>query len=102
MTRAKFRLRKELLVAAALLSFGLAALPVLVYWVGSRVVGEYYPDSGLSDFVWHIWSDLAAGSVLAWILIVSPYLIIQLLRLALILWRRRPDVSSVTVSDVNQ
>jgi hypothetical protein len=102
MTRAKSRLRKELLVAAALLSFCLAALPVLVYWVGSRVVGEYYPDSGLSDFVWHIWSDLAAGSVLAWILIVSPYLIIQLLRLALILWRRRPDVSSVTVSDVNQ
>jgi hypothetical protein len=102
MTRAKSRLRKELLVAAVLLSFGLAALPVLVYWVGSRVVGEYYPDSGLSDFVWHIWSDLAAGSVLAWILIVSPYLIIQLLRLALILWRRRPDVSSVTVSDVNQ
>jgi hypothetical protein len=102
MTRAKSRLRKELLLAAALLSFGLTALPVLVYWVGSRVVGEYYPDSGLSDFVWHIWSDLAAGSVLAWILIVSPYLIIQLLRLALILWRRRPDVSSVTVSDVNQ
>ncbi len=102
MTRAKSRLRKELLVAAALLSFGLTALPVLVYWVGMRVVGEYNPESGLSDFVWHIWSDLAAGSVLAWILIVSPYLIIQLLRLALIFWRRRPDVSSVTVSDVNQ
>ena len=102
MTRAKSRLRKELLVAAALLSFGLTALPLLVYWVGMRVVGEYYLESGLSDFVWHIWSDLAAGSVLAWILIVSPYLIIQLLRLALILWRRRPDVSSVTVSDVNQ
>ncbi len=102
MTRAKSRLRKELLVAVALLSFGLTALPVVVYWVGMRVVGEYYPESGLSDFVWHIWSDLAAGSVLAWILIVSPYLIIQLLRLALILWRRRPDVSSVTVSDVNQ
>jgi len=102
MTRAKSRLRKELLVAAALLSFGLTALPVLVYWVGMRVVGEYYPESGLSDFIWHIWSDLATGSVLAWILIVSPYLIIQLLRLALIFWRRRPDVSSVTVSDVNQ
>jgi hypothetical protein len=102
MTRAKSRLRKELLVATALLSFGLAALPVLVYWVGIRVVGEYYPDSGLSDFVWHIWSDLAAGSVLAWILIVSPYLIIQLLRLSLIFWRRRPDVSNVTVSDINQ
>jgi len=102
MTRAKSRLRKELLVAAALLSFGLTALPLSVYWVGMRVVGEYYLESGLSDFVWHIWSDLAAGSVLAWILIVSPYLIIQLLRLALILWRRRPDVSSVTVSDVNQ
>ncbi len=102
MTRAKSRLRKELLVAVALLSFGLTALPVVVYWVGMRVVGEYYPESGLADFVWHIWSDLATGSVLAWILIVSPYLIIQLLRLALLFWRRRPDVSNVTVSDVNQ
>ena len=102
MTRAKFRLRKELLVAGALLSFGLAVLPVLVYWVGIRVVGEYYPESGLSDLVWHIWSDLDTGSVAAWILIASPYLIVQLLRLGLVLWRWRPDVSNVTVSDINQ
>jgi hypothetical protein len=97
MARSKSRLRKELLIAGVLLSFGLAVLPALVYWVGIRVVGEYSPGDGLTDLIWHIWSDLAAGSVTAWILIASPYLIIQLLRLGSRFWKQRPDVRDVTV-----
>lgn len=102
MARAKSRWRKEWLIAGSLLCFGLLALPVLVYWVGIRVVGEYSPESGLWDLAWHIWSDLAAGSLLAWILVLSPYLIVQLLRLGSNRWRRRTGVSGVTVSNVNQ
>ncbi len=102
MAHKKSRLRKELLLAGALLSFGLLPLPVLVYWVGLRVVGEYSGEGGFWDLIWHIWSDLAAGSVLAWILVVSPYVLIQLLRLGRALWRHGPDVSNVTVSDTNQ
>ena len=102
MARKKFRLGKELLIAIALIGFGLLPLPVLVYWVGTRVVGEYAAEGGLRALIEDIWTDLASGNILAWLLVVSPYLIIQLLRLARVLWRRRPDVSGVTVSDINQ
>ena len=102
MARKKSWLRKELLLAAALLSCGLLLLPVAVYWVGGRVVGEYSAESGVWGLIWDIWSDLAAGSVLAWILVVSPYLLIQLLRVARALWRRKPGVRDVTVLDINQ
>ena len=102
MTRTKSWLRNELLLAAALLSCGLLPLPMVVYWVGSRVVGEYSTESGVWDLIWDIWSDLAAGSVLAWILVVSPYLLIQLLRVGRALWRHKSDVSDVTVLDINQ
>ncbi len=102
MTRTKSWLRKELLLAAALLSCGLLPLPVVVYWVGNRVVGEYSAESGLWGLIWNIWSDLASGSVLAWILVVSPYLLIQLLRVGRALWRHKPGVSDVTVLDINQ
>ena len=100
--RTTSRLRKELTLTAMLLSFGLLPLPIIVYWVGTRVVGEYAADSGLGALIWHIWSDLTAGNILAWILVLSPYLIIQLLRLARSLWRYKIGVSNVTVSDINQ
>ena len=102
MARKKSPLRKELLIAVALLGFGVLPLPILVYWVGTRVVGEYAAEGGLWALVGNIWTGLGNGSALAWLLVVSPYLIIQLLRLARVLWRRRPDVSGVTVSDANQ
>ena len=100
--RMKSWLRKELLLAAAFLGCGLLPLPVLVYWVGIRVVGEYSPEGGLWDLIWHVWTDLAAGRLLAWMLVASPYLLVQLLRLGRALWRRTPGVSDVTVSDTNQ
>ena len=65
-------------------------------------MGEYSAESGVWGLIWDIWSDLAAGSVLAWILVVSPYLLIQLLRVARALWRRQPGVRDVTVLDINQ
>ncbi len=102
MARTKSWLRRELLLLAALLSCGLLPLPVVVYWFGSRVVGEYSAESGLWGLIGHIWSDLATGNVLAWILVLSPYLIIQLLRLGRVLWRHKRGVSDVTVLDINQ
>ena len=81
--------RKELLIAIVMLGFGLVPLPTLVYWVGTHVVGEYEAEGGLSALIGHVWGDLANGAPLAWVLVVSPYLIIQLLRLARCLWHDR-------------
>ena len=87
------RLRKQTLIAMMLLGFGLLPLPVMVYWVGTQVVGPYEAEGGLWALVGNVWGDLTSGNPLAWILVLSPYLIIQLLRLAR--KRYRDDVSAV-------
>lgn len=102
MARAGIRVGKELFVAAVLLGFGLFALPPMVYWFGTRVVGEYGAEGGLDTLTRHIWTDLADANVFAWLLVTGPFVIIQLLRLARRLWKSRSDVNGVTVSDTNQ
>ena len=98
----KFRPGRELLIATAVLALSLTVLPVAVYFVGVRVVGEYATDGGVWDLLFHVWTDLAAGRLAAWLLVLSPYLIILLLRAGRSLWKHRGDVSSVTVIDSNQ
>jgi len=92
------RLTKELLIAAVMLVFGLVPVPMLVYWVGNQIVGEYGAEGGVWALVQNVWSDLAAGNVVAWILVVSPWLILQVWRLSRRLWRRQSDVTGVTTS----
>jgi hypothetical protein len=81
---------KEVLITLALLAFGLLGLPALVYVVGERVVGPYDGGAGLYDFYQGIGNALAEGKPGAWFLVLSPYLVIQLLRLTVWLQRRRP------------
>jgi hypothetical protein len=82
--------RRELAIGAALLGIGLFVLPAAIYVVGSRIFGEYSPDGGgimaLSE---QIWLDLAALRPFAWLLVLSPYVVIQLARGVRRLWRAR-------------
>lgn len=89
--------KRELAWAAGLIAAGLFVLPPCVYWVGQIVIGEYGPDLGLWDMMLHIWSDSAQGGLLAWMLVLSPYLLVQLWRVHRHL-RHRLDVNSVTDS----
>lgn len=86
MTASAFKF--ELVLAATLLCVGLIVLPVAVYWVGQFVVGEYENDGGILGLLGAIWSDLGRGRIPAWILVLSPYVVIQLLRLAKAVMRR--------------
>ena len=88
MTRSPSSLRRELLLAAVLVGIGLFALPPAVFWVGQRVVGEYTPDGGIWDLTVDIWTGVLTLNPMAWILVFSPYCIIQILRLSR-LGRRR-------------
>lgn len=92
------RLKRELIIALVLLIVGLLVLPVPVYWVGERVFGPYTSEEGLWGLATHIWGDLGRGSPLAWTLVLSPYLIVQLLRFGRTAWRlgkhREPSHSS--------
>jgi hypothetical protein len=81
--------QREVAIAAGFLAFGLLALPFLVYLVGQRMLGEYGDGEGPLSLAESIWLDLLSLSLSAWILVLSPYLAIQLARGVRRIWRRK-------------
>jgi hypothetical protein len=79
--------KREILICVVFLLVGLVGLPVSIYFVGLKVIGPYAPDQGVIDLMRTIWTDLAAPRLGAWLLVLSPYLVIQLLRLTVRAWR---------------
>lgn len=77
----------ELVLAIAMLAFGMTVLPIAIFWVGQLVIGEY-ADGGIGDLLGAVWDGLGNGSPAAWILVLSPYAFIQLARAAFNLIRR--------------
>jgi hypothetical protein len=82
--------QREVAIAAGLLALGLIALPFAVYVVGQAVLGEYGEGGGALELAESIWLDLLAFRLPAWILVLSPYLTIQLARGVRRIWRRKP------------
>ena len=82
--------KRELLIAAVLFAFGFFVVPMAVYWVGSRFIGEYAPNAGALTLAERFWSDLLRLEPFAWILLLSPYVVLQLVRLVRRTWRTRP------------
>jgi len=80
-------IKRELVLAGSLLGLGLFVLPGAVYLVGQTVVGEYPADGGVLALAVNIWAELVRGNPLALALVLSPYGIVQLLRLSRTLWR---------------
>jgi len=90
-------LRREAVLLAIFGGFGLLVLPALVFVVGQLLLGPYRPDGGLGTFYGDLYGHLAAGTPWPWLLVMGPWLTIQLLRL---LWlpisrgtRRVPDAA---------
>ncbi len=61
---------------------GLFLLPIAIYVVGKLLFGEY-GGTGFSAFYGMLHSELRSGAPSVWFLVLSPYLIWQLLRLTL-------------------
>ena len=80
--------KRELVLAAWLAGLGVLVLPGAVYVVGQTVVGEYPADGGVLDLAANVWVEAIRGSPLALVLVLSPYGIVQLLRLSRRMWRR--------------
>ena len=95
----KDNLRRELTIAAVAFGIGFFILPVAIYWVGQRIIGEYAPEAGALTLSETIWTDLLNLQPAAWLLAASPYLVFQLLRLMRRLWRGRSRVNPVTNLD---
>jgi hypothetical protein len=79
--------KRELTIAAAALGFGLFVLPVLIYFVGQQLIGEYSAESGVLALYEHIWTDFLSLRATAWILVLGAYVIVQLIRCVRRVWR---------------
>jgi hypothetical protein len=66
---------------------GLLLLPPAVYWVGRQVAGDYGAGGGPFALTDQIWADFIGLEPAAWLLVLSPYLLLQLVRLIGRTWR---------------
>jgi hypothetical protein len=85
-------LRRETIIAAVLFAFGFFVLPLAIYWVGRELIGTYSTDGSAGAFTLaeSVWADLLRFRLAAWVLVLAPYALVQLLRLTLRLWRAAP------------
>ena len=79
-------IRKEAAVFAGLLFFGLVLLPILIWFVGKTVFGAY-GGAGFAEFYGTLSGKIRSGDLVAWFLVLSPWLAWQVVRLALLGWR---------------
>ncbi len=80
--------KRELVLAASMVGLGAFLLPGAVYVVGQAVVGEYPAEGGVLALAVDVWMEAVRGSPLALVLMLSPYGVVQLLRLSRRMWRR--------------
>jgi hypothetical protein len=79
-------LKKEAVLFVAMLFFGFVILPIAVWFVGELVFGEY-GGSGYGDFFGRLGGKILSGDLAAWFLVLSPWLALQVARLAIAGWR---------------
>lgn len=66
---------------------GIVLLPIAIWFVGN-VVFDTYGGAGYGDFFSRLSGKLRAAEPVAWFLVLSPWIAVQVLRLAAFGWRR--------------
>lgn len=79
-------LKKEAAVFAVLLFVGLVILPIAVWFVGKAVFGAY-GGTGYAEFFGTLSGKIRNGDPVAWFLVLSPWLVWQIVRLMFLGWR---------------
>tara|TARA_Y100000389_G_scaffold198646_1_gene235537 strand:+ start:6957 stop:7259 length:303 start_codon:yes stop_codon:yes gene_type:complete len=77
---------KETLLICVFLFVSLLVLPIVIYIVGESVFGSYAGNS-FTDFFIGLIKKFFSGNYVTWLLIMSPYLGWQILRLSIYLWK---------------
>ncbi|MEX0976366.1 MAG: hypothetical protein WDZ50_04645 [Woeseia sp.] len=88
----KRRVLKEAALFGGLFLVGLVVLPLLIYLVGQAVFGAH-EGTGFSTFYGRLHGEFRAGEPAVVFLLLSPYLLWQLLRLTTRLFRRLRPMS---------
>lgn len=73
------KLKQEVVFHVVLLLFGILLLPLAVFFVGQLVFGQYEGD-GYGGFYSALFGRLVGGDFAAWFLVLSPLLIVLVLR----------------------
>ena len=71
---------RELMILVILLAFGLFVVPLLIWAVGSGMLGPYTNGSAFALLV-DFFAGLRTGSLVYWSVVVGPYVFVMLLRL---------------------
>jgi hypothetical protein len=82
----KQRAKKEVALLLGLLFIGLAVMPFATFIVGEQLFGAY-GGHGYSDFFGTLSGKIRTGDLVAWFLILSPYLAWQTVRLTALGWQ---------------
>lgn len=77
---------REAALFLTLLFCGFILLPIGIYAVGREVFGDY-GGYGYGDFFGTLSARVRSGELVAWFLILSPYLLWQGLRLTVLGWQ---------------
>jgi hypothetical protein len=85
-------IRKEAILLLILFVAGIVLMPAAIYFVGQMIFGTYGGD-GFGGFFGAIGKKLIAADGVAWLLVTSPYLIVQCLRITAYAWRRSSKAS---------
>lgn len=71
--------RRELTILGILLACGLFIIPLLIWVVGSAVLGPY-ADGGPFALLVDFFNGLRSGSLVYWCVVFGPYLLVMALR----------------------
>ena len=85
-TSLKDAARKEAALLLGLLFLGFVIMPIAIFWVGQKVLGQF-GGHGYAEFFGALSGRIRSGDLIAWFFVLSPYLGWQVLRLMRFAWR---------------
>ncbi len=93
-------LRREALIFAIAVAFGLLAMPFLIWLVGNRILGPYThgqdtsAGTGPLRLIADYFGGLAHGSLVFWCVALGPYVLLSLARALYAFLRSSPTTSA--------
>ena len=82
----KQRLKFETGLFIGLLFCGFVLMPIAIWFIGQNVFGAYGGE-GYDDFFGRLSARIRGGDMASWFLVLSPWIVILILRLMARAWR---------------
>ena len=96
-------LKREMIVFLGLSTIGFTLVPLSIYMVGKRILGNYGDGGILKDLYADLYSRFVAFEPGAWILLLGPWLFITFVRLLYqpLKWKRKPKSLPASPETIN-